>query len=160
MMSLPFHSIGFLRRMGLTAFIFGLLTVLSGAAKAETVDYLADKVLADAKINTASLHGKSVKLSDVFPLVESQTDFRFFYVADRIPLKGEMTFEGATVMSLAALFSRISLIANVVFERYDQTIIVRRAVPKSTSSAYPQPGYFVQGSRNTQSGCFAYFSAF
>jgi len=141
MISPPFHPMGCLRQMVLISFILGFLTVLNGPAKAETVDYSADKVFMDAKINTASLRGKFVKLSDVFALVESQTNLNFFYVADRIPLRGEMNFEGAGVMSLADLLSMVSSLANVVFQRRDQTIIVRRAMPKSDKTSFARPQF-------------------
>ena len=127
-------------RLGrVTLAVLGFVFFLSSGIQAETVDYSTDKVLLETEVNTASLHGKPVKLADVFALVESQTKLKFFYVADRIPVEGTLTLEDSGTMSLAQLFSTLSSMANVVFHRQNQTIIVRRPISKNeqTSSAHP-----------------------
>ncbi|EIP98956.1 hypothetical protein OpiT1DRAFT_03456 [Opitutaceae bacterium TAV1] len=110
-----------------------------GKLQAESVNYAADEILARTHVDISSLRGRPVTLEELFALTETQTRFRFVYVANRIPVDGQLAFESGGVMTLARLFSNISSLANVVFQRRNQKIIVRGPLPDPGPAGHQPP---------------------
>lgn len=133
----PLWSFAALFRAALAVVVLWIGFLPTDVLRAERVDYSADELLTTTRVNLASLGTKPVAMAEVFALVETQTKLKFFYVANRIPIDGQMVFESASSISLAELFSNITLLANVVFQRHDLKVIVRAPLPNSGSA--PQP---------------------
>jgi hypothetical protein len=126
-----FNSFGVAHRLpgmmfqGIGLCVAWTFLTLCGTAGAEPVDYFADRALATTWINTSSINGQGLSLEAILNLVESQTHYRFVYVSTRIPIDGKMVIEPGSTESLAQLFSNLSSLANVIFQRHGSKIVVR-----------------------------------
>ncbi|GEM_PF-5521394 len=116
------------------AIAWGCLTSCENAG-AEPVDYFADKTLVDTWINTSSINSKGLSMEAILNIVEGQTQYRFVYVSTRIPIDGKMVIEPGSTESLAQLFSNISSLSNVIFQRHGLKIIVRTPLASAGAPA-------------------------
>ncbi|AHF89888.1 hypothetical protein OPIT5_06275 [Opitutaceae bacterium TAV5] len=120
---------GAARTVGMLATVIVLGAVGTGlrAADAASED---DPIPSNVSIDTSSLGNRPVTLVRILQEVEKQTDFRFVYVASDLPLKTTLLLESGNTVPLDRLLKDITVMLDVVFQRYGKIIV---ALPRWTS---------------------------
>ncbi|EIP99264.1 hypothetical protein OpiT1DRAFT_03789 [Opitutaceae bacterium TAV1] len=89
------------------------------------ISYTDDAVFVRTTVDIAPISAGPVTLRDIFTLVEQQTSFEFVYLPSQLPLDTRVAVEAGSKLSLSDLFSSLTLLTDVVFQRRDRKIIVR-----------------------------------
>lgn len=97
---------------------------LSGL-RADVIDYFADATLARTTIDIDVLKKQPATLPQIFALVEQQTRLKFTYLDNQLPTDRPVALEARGAVTLARLFTDLSTMLEVVFQRRGQRVVVR-----------------------------------
>jgi outer membrane receptor for ferrienterochelin and colicin len=119
----------------------GLVQLGMGVHSVRASELPEDKSLQDVKVK---IRGEDISLGQAFQLIEQQTDFKFFYIKEDIPLNEEITINHQEE-SLYQILQGFAKEFGLTFSRINNQIVVKKADPVQ-SETYKVSGIVRDGS--------------